>query len=580
MSQHSNESYHIEENGLYNQNIEVQKSSAGNDYYIGSQTCSETNVWFVWDHKRNSCICGDDLNGIVNCDSATKQVSVLDCYCLTIDYTTQGAIVGSCIFNCENSTQFKDILYHGVPSDCASLNRQGALCGQCLDGYAVPAYSYGFQCIKCDSKVENWGLYTTVAFLPLTVFIVITMVFRINVLSPKLNMFVFAAQNLSDPMFLRILLYTLSQTKGLALIVPVKLIATIYGIWNLDFLRVNVLPDVCINAIPLHILVLDYLVAVYPMIIMALAFIVVELYSFGFRPLLYIWKPFHHFFARFRRQWGIQTTIMDSFVTFFFLSITKFLSVSCDLLMGTPVFTRDGKLNAWKLYYDPSIQYFGRDHLPYALLAVVILILFIVFPISLLLFYQCKAYRTFLKRCQIQGTMLDAYMNTFQKYYKDGTNGTWDCRWFAAFFILIKSFMYLAYGIYLSEIVFTIIIILCIIGAIVIVVVKPYAEEYQIFNAISAIVLLWQAVYVGCIVAKNTSHLFQVALSDHYMSAMIASIIPLVYIFVVILHHLIMRFRRQTGSHGLSSSLPHRLLHSDQYRNSFGFIPALPSSSN
>ena len=138
----------------------------------------------------------------------------------------------------------------------------------------------------------------------------------------------------------------------------------------------------------------------------------------------------------------------------------------------------------------------------------------------------------------------------------------------------------MAYGIYLSEIVFTIIIILCIIGAIVIVVVKPYAEEYQIFNAISAIVLLWQAVYVGCIVAKNTSHLFQVALSDHYMSAIIASIIPLVYIFVVILHHLIMRFRRQTGSHGLSSSLPHRLLHSDQYRNSFGFIPALPSSSN
>ena len=76
--------------------------------------------------------------------------------------------------------------------------------------------------------------------------------------------------------------------------------------------------------------------------------------------------------------------------------------------------------------------------------------------------------------------MLDAYMNTFQKYYKDGTNGTWDCRWFAAFFILIKSFMYLAYGIYLSEIVFTIIIILCIIGAIVIVVVKPYAGVLRV----------------------------------------------------------------------------------------------------
>ena len=42
--------------------------------------------------------------------------------------------------------------------------------------------------------------------------------------------------------------------------------------------------------------------------------------------------------------------------------------------------------------------------------------------------------------------------------------------------------------------------------------------------------------------------MFQVALSDHYESATIVSIVPLVYIFVVILHHLIMRFRRQTGS--------------------------------
>ena len=48
----------------------------------------------------------------------------------------------------------------------------------------------------------------------------------------------------------------------------------------------------------------------------------------NFRPLLYMWKPFHYFFARFHRQWGIQTTIMDAFVTFFFLSATKLLSAS------------------------------------------------------------------------------------------------------------------------------------------------------------------------------------------------------------------------------------------------------------
>ena len=148
----------------------------------------------------------------------------------------------------------------------------------------------------------------------------------------------------------------------------------------------------CINVIPLHILVLDYLVAVYPMLLMAVAYTVVQLHDSGFRPLLYIWKPFHRYFVRFRRQWGIQTTIMDAFVTFFFLSTTKLFSVSFDLLISTRLYTRDGKVYSWQLYYDPSIKYFGTQHLPYALLAIGILTVFIIFPTSLLICYPCKPY--------------------------------------------------------------------------------------------------------------------------------------------------------------------------------------------
>ena len=311
---------------------------------INEQACSETNAWFMWNNKTRSCDCGDDLNGMVQCNAATKELSVLDCHCLTVHHTTQGtqlALAGSCIFNCVNLTLF---VYHSAPTDCASLNRQGTLCGQCLDGYTVPAYSYEFKCIRCDSELENWGLYIVFAFVPLTVFIVIILVFRINVLSPKLNMFVFAAQSVSIPIFVRIILFGFSQGNENFMQVPITLILTAYGIWNLDFFRVNVLPDVCINVIALHILVLDYLIAIYPMLLMAVAYTIVELYGFGFRPLLYMWKPFHYFFARFRRQWGIQTTIMDAFVTFFFLSTTKLLSVSCALLLSTRLFTSDGKL--------------------------------------------------------------------------------------------------------------------------------------------------------------------------------------------------------------------------------------------
>ena len=43
-------------------------------------------------------------------------------------------------------------------------------------------------------------------------------------------------------------------------------------------------------------------------------------------------------------------------------------------------------------------------------------------------------------------------MNTFQQYYKDGTNGTWDCMWFAGFLIVIKIIGFVVYAISLSEI--------------------------------------------------------------------------------------------------------------------------------
>ena len=543
---------------------------------INEQACSETNAWFMWNNKTRSCDCGDDLDGIVQCNAATKKLSVLYCHCLTVRHTTQGtqlALAGSCIFNCINST----FLYHSAPSDCASLSRQGTLCGQCLDGYTVPAYSYEFKCIRCDSELENWGLYIVFAFVPLTVFIVIILVFRINVLSPKLNMFVFAAQSVSIPMFVRVIVFSLSQRREHFLRVPTTVILTAYGIWNLDFLRVNVLPDVCIKVIPLHILVLDYLIAIYPMLLMAVAYTIVELYGFGFRPLLYMWKPFHYFFARFRRQWGIQTTIMDAFVTFFFLSTTKLLSVSCDLLIGTRLFTNDGKLYSWNLYYDPSIEYFGREHLPYALLAIGILTVFITFPTSLLLFYQCKVCHKCLGKCQIKGSLLDEFVHIFQKYYKDGSNGTWDCRWFAGLFIIIKSMAYFTYGVSLSDISCLFIVILCIISASIIVILEPYKEEYEQFNVTSANLFLWEALLFTSVQYKNDiNNIVQSGLDDHYISAAILSLVPLVYIIVVIIHHLIRRFRGEKGGDELTSSLPHRLLHSDQYRDSFGYIAASP----
>ena len=110
-----------------------------------NELCPNTNMWFM-SGENGTCHCGNDLNGLVYCDPDTKELLVLDCHCITSHYTPENtvvAVVGNCIFNCANLSfnNNPDTIYRAAPSNCHYLNRQGTLCGQCLDGYALPAYS-------------------------------------------------------------------------------------------------------------------------------------------------------------------------------------------------------------------------------------------------------------------------------------------------------------------------------------------------------------------------------------------------------------------------------------------------------
>ena len=547
------------------QHTTILKGSSQN-----AQNCLRRNPWFLWNNKTKTCRCGSDLYGAVQCNSDTNELAVMDCHCLTVEHYTTGpalAVAGYCPLNCVNFTHFKNKyqMYHSGPSDCASLNRQGTLCGQCLDGYAVGAYSYDFKCIRCNTELENWGLYVVFAFLPLTVFIIITMVFRINALSPHLNMFVFAAQLLTAPAIVIMFLHYTSQNHASKIFRVISQISiAIHAIWNLDFVRVNALPNVCINATTLNILLLDYLIAIYPLILIVVSYIIFELHRSSFKPVLYIYRPLHMLLARFRRQWGMQTTIMDTFVTFFFLSTTKFLNVSFGLLVPTTIFKPDGKTHSVNLYYDPTIKYFGKEHGPYVFMAITILIVFIAFPLSLLFCYQCKVYRKCLTRCKIRGSVLDEFVDTFQTYYKDGSSGTRDYRWFSGFLILLKLLPYMIYAAYPNIFWYILVAILFTIGAVVILIVEPYKEEYAVYNRTSSVLLLWFALFCTTIVTE--------ALAIYYVPVVVVGLLPLVYITAVTINHFRRIFRGQEPANTLTSSLPDRLLHSSMYRGSIDVL--------
>jgi len=66
-------------------------------------------------------------------------------------------------------------------------------------------YSYSLACVECSNYTMNWIKYIAVAFLPLTLFLGVIIVFRLRVTSGLLNGFVFVTQIYSVPAQLRIL---------------------------------------------------------------------------------------------------------------------------------------------------------------------------------------------------------------------------------------------------------------------------------------------------------------------------------------------------------------------------------------
>ena len=83
---------------------------------------------------------------------------------------------------------------------------------------------------------------------------------------------------------------------------------------------------------------IDYSIAFYPLALIIIAYILIELHAHNFRVIVWIWRPFHRCFACFRQQWNIRTSIIDAFATFLILSNIMLLSVSFDLLTPTLVY--------------------------------------------------------------------------------------------------------------------------------------------------------------------------------------------------------------------------------------------------
>ena len=484
----------------------------------------------------DGCACGSDLGVVMMCSNETQEAQALWGFCLTSFENVSRPVVGRCLY-AQNRQSTSGGLYVKVNPNisgqedqlCSYLNRRGTLCGECKANHFVSPYSFDLMCHQCHKGLLiNVIMYLTIAYGPLTIFLIAVLAFHITVSSPRTNAVVLICQIFSLPGNMR---YIVQQSRNTNVMLFVKIIATMYGVWNLDFFRI-VAPPICLPLNTIQVIALDYLVAGYPLLLLVCFYVLVSAHDKGYWVVLRLWRPFLSCSARMRQQWDLKSSIIDAFGSFLLLSYMKLLNTSVDLLITTELFDVHGSRVGHYLYYDATIEFMGPQHSLYAILALSVLTVGALFPLILLL-YPMKWFQQCLNKCHMNRPGLRMFMECFQGNYRDVTDGGLECRYFSAVYPMFRIGGYVLYAITHSLMFFPLIVMVIVTLTAAIVVIRPY--KIDLYNLVDALLIMTMVIYVsGFIVSSLPYDWDEVCpLVGHVISG-IASLVPIVYFSVLL----------------------------------------------
>ena len=397
-------------------------------------------------------------------------------------------------------------------SMCGPMNRKGIVCSECVDDFGPSVTSIGYTCANCTDAWYRVPLlkFVFLQFVPITVFYLIILIFQIRLTSPPMPCFIMYAQVIVMEVYLvnvsNLSARVIFNTGG-DLRLDMKIMLTFYGIFNLDFLH-YIIPAFCISSHirPIHIAFLGYFSALYPILLIFLTWLCVKLHGYNFRPLVWLWRPFHRCCVKLRRSWDSKNDIIDVFATFFLLSYHKCLYQSVLLLSAQP-------LRSFNTSAEHSTQYISKydriaadlgittgssQHLLYAITAGIVIILFYILPTLLLVLYPIKVFRLLLSKCRLDFIAINIFVDKIHGDYKNGLNGGRDMRSFSGLYFILRIVLALSsslinhYTIYVDSYIFGCGILLS--CALTFALLKPYNNSYM--NYLDTIllanyVLLW-----------------------------------------------------------------------------------------
>ena len=412
--------------------------------FVHSSSVSASNnttcpTWFYYNNE--TCECGWQLGGIVHCNQQEMTAEIIDGVCATSTEQEGLYYVGLCpLGHTKNNT---DRVFSEMPSDpdllndtmCGPYNRKGLLCGRCIDGNGPAVYSFDMKCANCSkiSTESAISLYLFLELIPVTLFFICVVLFRLNITTgPLLGYVLFCQLYYTTAVGAEIFIYDYILSH-----VPTAVwIFILCGIWDLQFFK-SLIPPFCISSklTGIDIQMLNLVTAIYPVLLVIITWILMELHARNYRIIQILWKPFSIFVNKLKITAVTSDAVIHAFATFILLSATTLSFTVMNINNCTPVYrSTDGGPYKKVLYYDPTITAFSHKHIIYIVLAVVPFILLVLIPSLLLCVYPTRIYECLSQVVSARKRLaITAFAEALNNCFKNGLNGTRDHRTLAGF---------------------------------------------------------------------------------------------------------------------------------------------------
>ena len=402
-------------------------------------------TWHYYNNTTGQCECGFSLL----CSSDSNHVEIKIKTCATSSGQEDDYYVSYCPFrHTVNST---NRMYSEMPSNasqldevmCGPYNRRGLLCGECKDGYGPAVYSFDQICANCSSLWSRYAisLYLFLQFVPTTLIFLCFVVFRFNITSgPLLGYVLFCQTIIAEINYHYSFIYDYilyHVTSFLRVLFDLSL--TVSQFWCLQFLKA-IIPPFCISEklTGIHVNMLNLVPAIYPLVLVIISCIFMELHARNYRIVGILWKPFKIILSKANITAVTGDAVFHAFASFIFLSNISVMFTTFQVVNFVIVQNSTEHFQKQVLYTDPTVEW--NTSIPYVLIAAVIFISISLIPSLLLCIYPTRLYRYLSRFLSARKRLaITAFAEALHSCFKDGLNGTRDYRAMAGatFFIAL-----------------------------------------------------------------------------------------------------------------------------------------------